>query len=63
MFCKECNSDTHNSKTCWKKEQVKKVAGKDSKKKDKKKKNKVKEAVSGQDEDSSSGENYESSEE
>ena len=42
---------------------MKKAAGKDSKKKDKKKKNKVKEAVSGQDEDSSSGEDYESSEE
>ena len=62
VFCKECNSDNHNNKTCWKKEQVKKAAGKDSKKKDKKKKNKGKEAVSGQDEPSSSGEDYESSE-
>ena len=54
VFHKECNSDNHNSKTCWKKEQVKKVAGKDRKKKDKKKKNKVNEAVSGQAEPSSS---------
>ena len=31
VFCKECNSDNHNSKTCWKKEQVKKASGKDKK--------------------------------
>ena len=42
---------------------MKKAAGKDSKKKDKKKKNKMKEAVSGQDEPPSSGEDYEYSEE
>ena len=63
VFCKECNSDNHNSKTCWKKEQVKKAAGKDRKKKDKKKKNKVNEAVSGQAHPSSRGDDYESSEE
>ena len=33
VFCKDCNSDNHNSKTCWRKEQVKKASVKDKNKK------------------------------
>ena len=72
VHCKECNSDNHNAKTCWKKEQVKKASGKkasgkeekSSGKKGKKKgKGKVNEVQAEITELSSSEDEYESSEE
>ena len=70
VYCKECNSDNHNAKTCWKKE-VKKASGKKtsgkgekpSGKKGKKGRNKVNEVQAEVTEASSSEDDYESSEE